>query len=417
VLPNIVWVGMNRGASWQQHALAAKTLVTAMALPSPQNPLLVLGTSGGILTYAVGGGTWKLVARGGNPKETINVLAIDPSDARVVWSAGTSYIERSADGGMTWKAIHNLPGVDLGGIGSAPAAIPSHTLYGFAALDVNRRGNVVVADDSSIIYQSSDRGKTWKVGYEPSSYTPSGFLGSGGIVFDSGNPNLAMMFNSTGAEFESYDQGMSWVNLSNGYGGDGFYNSFAETPVPPLPVDPVAAPSTTARGTRYIAATHHLIGASFLEFYDRNGGLTAFGLPLTEAYKEEGQMVQVFERARLVASAAGVSISPLGEWLNQGQAFPTAATSAGPGRYFARTHQIVSGRFLTYWQAHQGAVVLGQPISPAIQQQTSDGSGRTYLVQWFENGRLEYHPELQGTAFAVSAGLVGREFLLQRNWL
>jgi hypothetical protein len=37
-------------------------------------------------------------------------------------------------------------------------------------------------------------------------------------------------------------------------------------------------------------------------------------------------------------------------------------------------------------------------------------------VQWFEQGRLEYHPELAGTRYEVELGLVGLQALRQRGW-
>ncbi len=47
------------------------------------------------------------------------------------------------------------------------------------------------------------------------------------------------------------------------------------------------------------------------------------------------------------------------------------------------------------WAHH----VLAQP------QRRDDGTGRVYLTQWFERGRLEYHAELAGTRYEVQLGL------------
>jgi hypothetical protein len=46
----------------------------------------------------------------------------------------------------------------------------------------------------------------------------------------------------------------------------------------------------------------------------------------------------------------------------------------------------------------------------------ASGAGRRYLVQWFEQGRLEYHPERVGTRCEVALGLVGLQALRQRGW-
>ncbi|MEO8288940.1 MAG: hypothetical protein ABI670_21200, partial [Chloroflexota bacterium] len=37
----------------------------------------------------------------------------------------------------------------------------------------------------------------------------------------------------------------------------------------------------------------------------------------------------------------------------------------------------------------------------------SPTDGKTYLVQYFERNRLEYHPENKGTPFEVLLGLLG----------
>jgi hypothetical protein len=38
-------------------------------------------------------------------------------------------------------------------------------------------------------------------------------------------------------------------------------------------------------------------------------------------------------------------------------------------------------------------------------------------VQWFTNGRLEYHPELAGTRYEVEIGLCGKQALQRHSWL
>jgi hypothetical protein len=61
--------------------------------------------------------------------------------------------------------------------------------------------------------------------------------------------------------------------------------------------------------------------------------------------------------------------------------------------------------------------LFGLPISEPFHAQNGDGTGRAYLVQYFKNARLEYHPELAGTSYVVSVGLLGREALERRGWL
>ncbi|MDP9309625.1 MAG: hypothetical protein M3R24_01800 [Chloroflexota bacterium] len=68
------------------------------------------------------------------------------------------------------------------------------------------------------------------------------------------------------------------------------------------------------------------------------------------------------------------------------------ARAQQPDRCFAETGQCISGRFAEYWQQNGGLPVFGFPITPAVQQQTAEG---TFLTQYFERNRFELHPENQ----------------------
>lgn len=69
-----------------------------------------------------------------------------------------------------------------------------------------------------------------------------------------------------------------------------------------------------------------------------------------------------------------------------------APNPAPPGvRYFADTGHTLRGGFREYWENHNGAVLLGLPLSEEFNEQYTDGAGQT--VQYFEQGVLEYHPE------------------------
>ncbi len=72
---------------------------------------------------------------------------------------------------------------------------------------------------------------------------------------------------------------------------------------------------------------------------------------------------------------------------------------------------------MAHWQHHDGATLLGAPISEVIEEGNGDGSGRRYPLQWFENGRLEYHAELAGTPYTWELGLLGVQALQRRGWL
>jgi hypothetical protein len=85
--------------------------------------------------------------------------------------------------------------------------------------------------------------------------------------------------------------------------------------------------------------------------------------------------------------------------------------------YVAVTRHTVRGPFLAYWRAHAGATLLGAPLSEVITEGNNDGSGRRYRLQWFEKGRLEYHPELAHTRYAIELELLGLQALKDRGWV
>jgi hypothetical protein len=114
-----------------------------------------------------------------------------------------------------------------------------------------------------------------------------------------------------------------------------------------------------------------------------------------------------------------VVTAPLGRLLTKGRTFaPIAPFHSTPDRlFFPSTGHSLSGRFLAFWRSRHGATLLGPPLAEPTYEANGDGSGRDYLVQWFENGRLEYHPELASTRYVIEHGLAGKEELQQHGWL
>lgn len=81
------------------------------------------------------------------------------------------------------------------------------------------------------------------------------------------------------------------------------------------------------------------------------------------------------------------------------------ASPAGEARYFAETRHTVKGEFLPFFDAYGGADSLGYPLTEEF---VVDG----WRVQYFEKGRLEYHPENE-PAYRVTVGWLGE--LLRRR--
>ena len=91
------------------------------------------------------------------------------------------------------------------------------------------------------------------------------------------------------------------------------------------------------------------------------------------------------------------------------RAIPTCGAMCNCGLlYFPETQHFVGEKFQAYWQSNGGIPVFGYPLSEAFEEQ-SPTDGKTYLVQYFERNRLEYHPENSGTPFETLLGLLGTQ--------
>ncbi len=134
------------------------------------------------------------------------------------------------------------------------------------------------------------------------------------------------------------------------------------------------------------------VAPEFADFDAANGGERFFGEPITEGFVagDNGRFTQYFQNMRLEYDETdGVIIFPLGEWalagVNNPQPAPVSANSRS--RTFPGIDFTVQDEFLSFYEAYQGDLLLGPPISP----QMDEGDLR---VQYFVNGRLEWHPEL-----------------------
>ncbi|GIV96932.1 MAG: peptidase S8 [Herpetosiphonaceae bacterium] len=82
--------------------------------------------------------------------------------------------------------------------------------------------------------------------------------------------------------------------------------------------------------------------------------------------------------------------------------------------YFPETGHTLRGAFKSFWEQNGGLEVFGFPISEEFSEQTAEG---TYIVQYFERERFEYHPE-NAPPYHVLLGRLGDTVLLDqgRNW-
>lgn len=180
------------------------------------------------------------------------------------------------------------------------------------------------------------------------------------------------------------------------------------------------APGTAARAnTRagsavFFPQTGHTLAYSFRAFFDAHGGLPMLGFPLTEVFMENGLPVQYFERARLEWHAENglVLAGHLGRWAAQGREHEPAfapAAAMPEASFFAETAHNLGGQFRAFWQTRGGLDMFGFPISEELRE-INQQDGQSYIVQYFERARFEWHPELPAGQ-QVLLGHLGRQFM------
>jgi hypothetical protein len=192
---------------------------------------------------------------------------------------------------------------------------------------------------------------------------------------------------------------------------------------------PFARIENPGGGLTYFAQTGHTLGddsdggRAIAAAWDRLGGLAQFGYPIsqpfTESNTDDGKqyLVQYFERQRFEyhpenAPPNDVLLGLLGTYMVQGRVDGAFARIAGinPGpdlTYFEPVGHSLGGSFLSYWSRYGGLPIFGYPLSEPFEE-VSATDGKTYLVQYFERARFEYHPEFAGTPNEVLLGLLGR---------
>jgi hypothetical protein len=190
---------------------------------------------------------------------------------------------------------------------------------------------------------------------------------------------------------------------------------------------------TTPLGIPYEPATQHTIDPRFLAYWQHNGGLAQFGYPKTEPFYEVDDaghrlLVQYFERNRFeyhpenYGTPYTVQLGLIGNYFGakaqQAQPGPFARQNGDtePGQiYFAETGHTLRNAFKQHWQTTGGLAQYGYPISEEFYE-VSPADGQTYVVQYFERARFEWHPEHIGTPYEVLLGLLGNQLLSEKGW-
>ena len=217
------------------------------------------------------------------------------------------------------------------------------------------------------------------------------------------------------------DGGQTWAGTRNA-DSVGSLATFHE-PFSNPNVAPSLPPPMPGSGLCFAEVAYCLRG-QFLSFWQDHGSIDQLGLPITTEMSEDiggtTYTVQYTERTRLeyhpeYKGAAGeVLLGLLGNSIadsRQSEApFQPKPASAAPGtQWFEATRHNLAPPFLDFWNANKGLSVFGYPRSEKFNEQ-NQADGKTYLVQYFERNRIEYHPENQGTKYEFQLGLLGVEY-------
>ncbi len=183
--------------------------------------------------------------------------------------------------------------------------------------------------------------------------------------------------------------------------------------------------------------TQQCLSGPFRSYWERNGGLGVFGLPLSpvqaEVNADTGRtyLTLWLERARLelhpeLQPPYDVLQGRLGADMRiRGAAAGPTDHEPGPQKgclWFGQTgHNVCDQQagvgFMSYWQSHglsdqrlngydRSLALFGLPLTAP--QTMTNSSGDTVQTQWFERARFEWHPA-EPTASKVLLGRLGSE--------
>jgi peptidoglycan/xylan/chitin deacetylase (PgdA/CDA1 family) len=172
---------------------------------------------------------------------------------------------------------------------------------------------------------------------------------------------------------------------------------------------------------RHFPQTGYTVRGNFLQYWNQFGGLAVFGYPISGEIKGSGVTIQHFERARFEhrpgtwPARYDIHLGLLGKELtkhrtNEAPFKPISGKSDANCTYFPQTgHRLCHG-FKGYWEKYGGLAIYGYPISEEFREVNPD-TGKTYVVQYFERQRFEWHPGEWPERYDVMLGRLGAQAL------
>jgi hypothetical protein len=380
-----------------------------------------------------GGLTWHSSSMGLHllPRNAGEVTALD-------WSAGVLFAATRSDGlfasydaGTTWAPANSPRRHSSGQVRLAAPAAPGPA--GIQSLVATYDGSLAI-NTTEGAFTSTDSGASWSalappgasgplvVGVDPKSARVAVADGKSGWTTWLPSPRAVAAAQPSPTPVEETTVPSPPVIVPSTPTEEPTAVAIAPTPTPrPSPTAVAARPAGWLPSDKaepldpsvaaYFPQTGHNVKYGFRDYWTNNDGLRLLGYPLTEEFEENGASVQYFERARLEYRNGKIVWGLVGTELTKGRYFKPVRffPSEDTNIYFGPTQHSLSGPFLAFWRDTGGVNTLGYPISESIKD---DGSE----YQWFERGRIEWHPWLpEGQQIVL--GLVGRELLQARGWI
>ncbi len=151
----------------------------------------------GVVASHDGGTSWKLSTDEQLRDLAVIDLAVDPTNAQVVYAAAETGLFKSTDGGVTWARVSGLPdGVRVRAVAASPGD-PQRVMAGVEGLG---------------IYTSTDGGGLWResnAGLEPNNSLHD-------IVFDPINSEIVYASDQFSGVYRSSNGGQTWERINNG---------------------------------------------------------------------------------------------------------------------------------------------------------------------------------------------------------
>jgi photosystem II stability/assembly factor-like uncharacterized protein len=216
-----IWESFNNGSSWEIRQRPVEWAIDpyieggshAPIAFAPSDPSIVYtgisnticlvrqegscGEGSGVFLSRDGGTTWDLANDTNIADQAVIDLAVDPSDAQLVYVGTERGLFKTTDGGLSWRLL---------------AGLPAETRVGAIAIHPQNSENLLAGVEGQGLFASSDGGENWQMvaaGLQPNSSIRD-------IQPDPTNPRVVYLSDLLSGVYRSTDGGLTWIQINNG---------------------------------------------------------------------------------------------------------------------------------------------------------------------------------------------------------